>query len=569
MPFIHFIMRIYDVIYRIIQRKKFIVFCGAGISRKSGIPSVQPLLTEVLTKLGASSDHIRLLFNSAFPFEAVMESLQERVSIVELLKVFDLINPNANHNLIAWLAKNNYLKTIITTNFDQNIETALALQGLVEGLDFFVISNLEAFNPNDYRGKILVFKIHGTSGDITSILTTISRIASKKNLGVMEGFLKKILNSTQFDEILFMGYSFSDHFDIEPAILEMPSLNKSVYHIAYQDASLTEEIINDGEHQLSQKFLTIKALKCDFDILVAELYSGLKIPVFICNEKKDWLDITKNWISTSFNHNAFNNAYVCLGHLFLAAGFTRVARSYAEVCRIATIDQSLLMLTEEIIGKSFIKDPNDREAGPAEQHYLEARRLAGEIGNEYLYKTYTGDLGTCYNYQQNYVKAELHFNEALAYYTPLLQDPNKRLSVLEKYVRFTIYLAHSFTKRYDYDNASRIYEMILPIAKEEGFMSSFELGLTGYGLACVVNRKWSAGLKKFIEAYPIAKVYGSVDRMKSVFFLTCSWSRQVLGTASAQKFYDDEIGYIRRTTDFNKPLSDIPKRLIKNYNYTA
>jgi hypothetical protein len=104
---------------------------------------VQPLLTEVLTKLGASHDHIRLLFNSAFPFEAVIESFQERVSIVELLKVFDVINPNANHNLIAWLTKNNYLKTIITTNFDQNIETALALLGLVEGLDFFVISNLE------------------------------------------------------------------------------------------------------------------------------------------------------------------------------------------------------------------------------------------------------------------------------------------------------------------------------------------------------------------------------------------------------------------------------------------
>ncbi|MCR8562008.1 SIR2 family protein [Mucilaginibacter sp. BJC16-A38] len=566
-------MKTDDVIYQIIQERKFIVFCGAGVSRRSGIPSVQPLLTDVLTKLGAYPEHIRLLFNTAFPFEAIMENLQERVNIIPLLKVFDLVNPNANHNFIAWLAKNNFLKIIITTNFDRNIEIALADQGLTETVDFHIISELETFQPDDYPNKILVLKIHGTSGDINSILTTISRIASKKNLGIMGKFLENILTSIQFENILFMGYSFSDHFDIEPAILALPSCNKSVYHIAYQNAALPEVIADDHAHLLRGRFLSIKALKCDFDILISALYNRLKVPFYDCAEQKGWYTITSDWINASFNKAPFNHANVCLGHLFLAAGFTAVARSYAEVCRNADEstekDKTLLMLTDEVIGKSYLKDPNDRDAGLAEKHYLEARKMACEIGDEFYFKTYTGDLGTCYNYQQDYPKAELHFNEALSYYEPLLADPEKRSLVMERYTRFTIYLAHSFTKRYDYVNATRIYENIIPICREEGFMSSYELGITGYGLANVVNRKWSAGLKKFIDAWPVAKVYGSVDRMRSVFFLVCSWTRQVKGTLKAQEFYDREIDFMRRTTDFDRPLNHIPKRLIKNYNYRA
>ncbi len=63
-----------DLVQRI-QRREVAVFCGAGISRKSGIPIVQDVLSCLLQRLGASAEEIDLLIRSSLPFEAFMEAL--------------------------------------------------------------------------------------------------------------------------------------------------------------------------------------------------------------------------------------------------------------------------------------------------------------------------------------------------------------------------------------------------------------------------------------------------------------------------------------------------------------
>src|SRR5437764_191101 len=87
-----------------------IIFCGAGISFNSGLPTVAPLLNYIFEKLGAEKEHIGKYLELKFPFEATMEILNERVGIIELLDVFKIINPNLYHKYIAYLAHKKLVK---------------------------------------------------------------------------------------------------------------------------------------------------------------------------------------------------------------------------------------------------------------------------------------------------------------------------------------------------------------------------------------------------------------------------------------------------------------------------
>lgn len=72
------------------------VFCGAGISRNSGVPMVSEFLPEIFTAL-----RFQLLdpatLSQQLPFEAIMEQIRWGGDITRLLDVFDGQFPNATH----------------------------------------------------------------------------------------------------------------------------------------------------------------------------------------------------------------------------------------------------------------------------------------------------------------------------------------------------------------------------------------------------------------------------------------------------------------------------------------
>lgn len=566
-------MTITDHICHIIQKKRFILFCGAGISMNSGIPSVVPLLRRLLSKLGCEEDHLQQFLNSSFPFEATMENLNERTSIRSLLKIFDLNNPNANHHLIAWLAKQGFLKVIITTNFDQNIEFALSAAGLLEEKDFFVVSHFEDFKPSDYPDKIVVLKLHGTIDQPETVLTTISRIANQRNFSLMSRILQEVLQNCSYDDILFIGYSFSDHFDIRPAMMNLDVKEKNAYNIRYQPLEFPEHTEKVRADELFSGFEDATDFHCNVEHIVSSILTRFSLDEIHYTKYTEWENILDEWVETKMNTTGFTNGKIYLGYLFLASGFVTLARYYAAQT-LPAADESregkiLRMLISDVTGKSFLKDPNNRDAAEAEKHYIVARDLAVELELEQYIHIYSSDLGSCHLMQQQFEKAEELFTEALGYFGPMLEDEETRQLFVEKYARTTIHLAHNFSKREMFDKAASHYEHIMPFCRNEGLNSCLELATTGYGLAHVLNgdTRIPEGLKLFIQAYPIAKIYGSIDRIRSVFFLICSWSQEIPGTIDTGDFYNREIEYIKEKTGFDRPLAEIPRRLIKDYKY--
>src|ERR1051325_8559814 len=90
-----------DNVVEDLRRGELAVFCGAGISLRSGIPIVGPLVSRILQSLGARPRVIETISLSSIPFESIMEILASEVSIARLLDVFHAEHPNVNHHLIA------------------------------------------------------------------------------------------------------------------------------------------------------------------------------------------------------------------------------------------------------------------------------------------------------------------------------------------------------------------------------------------------------------------------------------------------------------------------------------
>lgn len=91
----------------IIEALKFsdiAIFCGAGISRNSGLPLADELKREILSNLFDNEQEIEEIMESKQPFEIFMETLVKHAGF-DFLDIFRKGKPNRNHLLVADLAK--------------------------------------------------------------------------------------------------------------------------------------------------------------------------------------------------------------------------------------------------------------------------------------------------------------------------------------------------------------------------------------------------------------------------------------------------------------------------------
>lgn len=191
--------------------EKSIIIIGAGVSIDS--PSCLPSgyeLTEFFIERVLGKKVMTYFFDSwkevnkivgEFPefklnypivrLELILQSIDEidkefqLQRNLEILKNFDYVNYNYNHILLNKLGEKGY--KLITANFD----------GLIEKVN----------------QEIKVCHFHGTNSDIETIGATIKNIKGGLNFEISR-YLITLIN--QDYNLIFVGYSFSDFFDIIP-----------------------------------------------------------------------------------------------------------------------------------------------------------------------------------------------------------------------------------------------------------------------------------------------------------------------------------------------------------------
>lgn len=372
------------------------IFCGAGISANSGIPLSKPLATEIISRL--SSRRFTKGFKNAageLPLEMLLGTLKENSDISEILKVFVNSHPNKNHIMISELAKRGIVKTLVTTNFDTLIERSFDDSGLMLNRDYLVYSDEQDFSkyPGDNQDdRVKLIKIHGTIDTPESMRTTMKQIANSLLSESRARVLRSVFTEPAAN-VLVIGYSFSDNFDINPILLELdkPVSKVTVVHHLDGRVAKREKTGNKFEVLVSRilRNFDFEIIGVDTNELTDSILQKLHISSRIDPSNKresKWEEYIDSWSSR------LSDPLRALLELELARSttYTQFLRPYSRRLkrRISKAkDDTVVMTSLNLLAETFTKLKKFKEA----EYYLEKLgRFAQTYGNQVEYAFYTG-----------------------------------------------------------------------------------------------------------------------------------------------------------------------------------
>jgi len=375
-----------------IKKGDIAIFCGAGISLNSGLPSAGDLKSYILEKLSNDAKDRECILNSKLPFESLMGiifsyywpllpyeqnesyfdhrdsgylSLKEKEAFLksalaskctamgwppeDFFQMFAYkdIKPNSNHLLLAKLAQHGFLHTILTTNFDLLIE--IALKGQNPPTDFKVMSNSQRITIENAifpqkPSSTNIFKIHGSVENLESIRATLSDVSDKELSSNWKKTIEYIFKSGSHNTVIILGYSCSDAFDITPAIKELEGDVKQVILVMHSKnieasspvpLSITDTIFKHFPGWLVQ---------CDTDDFVKALWLSKQEIIGeyrpVNNRRKIWVKALQSWgDSFSLDSNAFMRNFA-MGQLMDSISNYRRAIIYWEKCSGITMENN-------------------------------------------------------------------------------------------------------------------------------------------------------------------------------------------------------------------------------------
>ena len=197
-------------------KKKYVLFCGAGISKDAGIPTGRDILLETLRHIRTQEEgeskkytdrEMEAYYEKNFKdsthseiIESLFPSGEEQREFLE--KLFENKAPGKAHKLIAKWVKAGLIRFIITTNFDSSIEHSLDDAGL-RG-KYSVITNGEQVltsKPWHLVENCRIYKVHGTieQGQIKN---------TKKDLEKLDDEIEKhFLDIIEGHGVIVLGYA--------------------------------------------------------------------------------------------------------------------------------------------------------------------------------------------------------------------------------------------------------------------------------------------------------------------------------------------------------------------------
>lgn len=321
-------------------KDKPVVLVGAGISFNSGIPTVFPLKASILRGMNILNEsEIEEISSFEIPFESFISSLlSDCSSITKLFDIYSLGKPNLNHFLLAHLSKIGFLKIIITTNFDTLIEQAFHKIGNSELKVLYTQKQIKNIDYN-YNGTILI-KIHGCVTSKRTIATTLNRVSGINSYDYRKKLITKIFCDNKTD-VVSMGYSYSDAFDISPAIEKCKNKDKNVYILGHNPSS--HEILDVKSlkkiHPL-RLFKNTKKIATHFDKLINEVWSELFKNIDKDNFNKKFNDkykldlnnkvfsIIDDWINEVVNDFSESALYSMVAGIYIKASKYAKAEEY-------------------------------------------------------------------------------------------------------------------------------------------------------------------------------------------------------------------------------------------------
>jgi tetratricopeptide (TPR) repeat protein/NAD-dependent SIR2 family protein deacetylase len=515
-----------------IDQQQLAVWCGAGISRHSGIPTVIDFKGEVLRLLGASDDVRDALLESNHPFEAFVETLQTCDPTGHLYNVYTLGRPNATHTLLAKLVKMSKLHTIVTTNFDTLLEQALAAERMKAGKHYDLFADESAFETINWHSmKPRVIKIHGTVDSPDSIATTIRQVSAQRLSRQRRTVVDHMFSGGAHTSVLILGYSASDVFDINPQIESIDRAHKRVIFVEHGSEPRVEDLSHRPKRNPFRRFPSSERLTYDTDQLIRTLWSAyVRSPYRQTTHIGRWLwwgtvdhapwrENLELWYETALRTHSQAFRFDTIGHLLLAVGSVDKAIGYfqsALECARGIGDPAREALALGAIGATFALEGDYATALSYHEQALTLARTVRATENRDRYlpghahidngsvllEGAFAAIGADYHGAGDYAKALSYHTEALN--LARSGSPPRRGAK-------GLHLGHLggvYADMGDPLKAMEYYEAALTIAREEGDKSSECIHLHNIGNAHRKLNQLDEAVKCLSEAHRIVVELG-------------------------------------------------------------
>lgn len=293
------------------EENKVIVFCGAGISRNSGVPLVDEIKKEILSHL-CKEEEIDLLLNDKIPFELFMQTLIEHSESEKLFELFEIGEPNTNHFFLAELAKKGKLDCIVTTNFDTLLEKAFSIKGVT----YKVFDTEESFGSiESENGTTSIIKIHGSIENRLQMAVTLKRVAGKRLFAARKKVITDIMQMNSEGCLLVLGYSCSDYFDINPIIEDIKHKNKILFlqhsRLENQTLKIAPISLMEGNNPFKKYDGNYLNVNTDFFVKDFHVHFLKRIAADELVKKPEWKKIVLDWTIEVCS----NKSEVALGYI--------------------------------------------------------------------------------------------------------------------------------------------------------------------------------------------------------------------------------------------------------------
>lgn len=228
---------------------QMVILCGAGasVAEPAGLPSVNRFIKELKEACHRKTDIDKITISKALNgvkgdkakkpprFEQVIACISEfdpQLCCLSYLKV-DISDgntqPNALHRYLAELLHHG--TTVLTTNFDALIELA-----------YWIVYGKLA---DTAKGHLL--KLHGSVQEIRNgtlldtereqVKADIYAVASGTPIDGSNGSMSEIMSLIRGKDLLVFGYSFSDAFDVTPALIRSEPRSATIVEYQYRSFS--------------------------------------------------------------------------------------------------------------------------------------------------------------------------------------------------------------------------------------------------------------------------------------------------------------------------------------------
>jgi tetratricopeptide (TPR) repeat protein len=452
-----------DIHLDVLRPNEFAIFCGAGISRNSGLPLAYELVDKILECLRVSSDDIALFKKAGYPFEAFMEILSKNSDLSLVLDIFSLGRPNTNHILIAKLAKLGYIKNIFTTNFDLLFEAALDTEDLLENIHYNRYCEESDFRIQS-TPNIMFCKIHGSIDNIDTIRTTIQAIANHTLSERRGNALSYLFSSGEHRKVIVLGYSCSDFFDIIPEILRIDKGHKEILLVQHDDNKKEMEqwtTIKHGEPFSAFPGIT---LVCDTDSFIKHIWDSVykedpRIGDYIFSRyNENWKDRLIAWEQTISSLRDFIS-----GHLFSQTNFYETSKVFWMKAFDIAVERNDL----ESQAQCFLNLGNDcNKLGNIQEaikNHKEALKIFDALHDKHFVAISHESIGNDYARLGEYEESIRHFQKS---YREAVESDNEemRSSIL-------INLANSYLHIEKFDESKKCLKEASSMTKKHGCLS--------------------------------------------------------------------------------------------------